>query len=381
MQRRGGIEQVALVLAGALTWIASSADAQAPAEPASAPVAAPASAPAPAPAPASAPAPAPAPAPVPASAPAPAPAPASAASSVPSHAGEAACVLGEHEGIAEADARTSAALVCAALSERGARVRTTPLRPEQTYGFAGAYRVALRPLGKLVLLHVSYESPVGQDVRARQLQIGDIEEMTVAAPRIADALLHDKPLAETARVDNLVAEETRKSRKVSGETFFALGIFGFAMPDDAWAGYGAYARFHYETPAYAVGIDGRVGGSTRNDGDAHLFGLSVGGRYFVSDSDVTVFLGGGLGVLWVGVSDQQEIEDAELSGYNIEDVERAGSGLSPYAEVGLELLRMHDSRLDVGLRVDTPLFELGEGIGSGKDYVVPISLFASYSFD
>jgi hypothetical protein len=269
--------------------------------------------------------------------------------------------------------------MCTALRDKGARVRTTPLDPEQSLGFAAAYRIALRPLGKLVVLHVSYEAPVGEELRAQRLQLGSVEEVPVAAPRVADALLLGKPLAESARVDNLVAEETRKSRKKTGETFFAIGVLGFAIPDDTWAGYGAFARFHYQTTAYAVGIDGRIGTSTENDGDAHLGGLSVGGRYYLGDADVTAFLGGGLGVLWFGTREHSDPVLNEYGYYEHDEYAHAGSGLAPFLEGGVELLRMHDSRLDIGLRVDLPLFEIGEG--NDKSYAVPTSLFASYSFD
>jgi len=289
-------------------------------------------------------------------------------------------LLGEHDGISEANARTSTAMVCDALRAAGAQVRTIPLDPAQAYGFAAAYRVALRPLGKLVLLHVSYEAPVGQELRSRRLQLSDIEEMTVAAPRVAAALVHDKPLSETANVGNLVGEDTRRARKATGESFFALGIFGFTIPDDAWAGYGVLARFHYQTLDYAVSLEGRLGTSTANDGDAHLYGLGVGGRYFFGDGDVAPFLGGGLGVLWVGVEEETGSDlDGPDYAYADDTTDREGSGLAPFVEVGIELLRMHDSRLDAALRADLPLYEIGGG--SRQSYALPVSLLASYSFD
>jgi hypothetical protein len=284
-------------------------------------------------------------------------------------------LLGDHDGIPDADARTSAALVCGSLRDKGAQVGTEPIASSEAYGYGSAYRVALRPLGKLVVLHVSYESPVGRELRSRRLQLGSIEEMTVAAPRVADALLQGKALAETAKVDNLVGEETRKSRKQSGETFFAIGVFGFTLPDEAWAGYGVIGRFHYETARLAISIDARIGGSAKRDGDAHLYGIAVGGRYFLSDADFAPYLGGGFGVLWLGVRD--DVWDPTFS-YE-EYRSRSGSGLAPFAEAGLEMLRMHDSRLDIGLRLDVPFYEI-EGAGE-KSYALPVSLLASYSFD
>jgi hypothetical protein len=306
------------------------------------------------------------------------PPPAEAAAVPP--AGDAACLVGEHDGIADFNARTSTALVCGALRDAGAQVRTTPLDPAKAYGFTAAYRVALRPLGRLVLLHVSYEAPVGEELRSRRLQLADIEEMTVAAPRVADALVHDKPLSETANVANLVGEDTRRARKASGDTMFALGVLGFVLPDHAWAGYGAFVRIHYQTPDYAVALDGRIGTSGESEGDAHLYNLSVGARYYFSDGDWSPFIGGGLGVLWVGVTDEADSQPQELDGYAYDDdAEREGSGMALFGDVGIELLRMYESRLDVGLRADVPWFEIGSK--GDQTYVAPISLFASYSFN
>ena len=256
---------------------------------------------------------------------------------------------------------------------------TEPLDPGEVGGYASAYRTDLRPLGSLVVIQVAFESPVGTRVQTRSLQLDRIEEVSVAAPRIADSLVHGTPLANTAKIDTLVGQETRTYAKQYGETFFALGVLGFAQPDTTWAGYGVFARFHYEARAYAVGLDARIGGSGRSDGDSSLAALSVGGRYFLNAADVSPFLGGGAGILWL--SQRRAYPVASSTGYLGYDdhVDIDGSGLAGFADFGVEFLRMHGSRLDVFIRADVPLFDL-EGGGHHR-YTVPVSLLASYSFD
>jgi hypothetical protein len=142
-----------------------------------------------------------------------------------------------------------------------------------------------------------------------------------------------------------------------------------------------FARLYYEAERYAVGIDLRVGGSGQSDGDSSLIGLSVGGRYFLNADDISPFVGGGAGILWIGQKRDYGTTPASSSGYyEYEDrTQLRGSGLAAFGEVGVEFLRMHNTRFDALLRADAPFFDL-EGDGHHR-YTVPISLQLSYSFD
>ena len=72
----------------------------------------------------------------------------------------AVCLIGDSPGVNESDVATSAALVCDALRDQGARVDSTPRKaaPEDA---RSAYRVSLRALGNLRILHVTHEAPIG----------------------------------------------------------------------------------------------------------------------------------------------------------------------------------------------------------------------------
>jgi hypothetical protein len=296
--------------------------------------------------------------------------------------GSAACIAGTSEGIPRGDAHTAAALVCQALRDTGADVSAEPVDPELATGRGAAYRIDIRPLGSLVFMQVIYESPIGTPVQSRSLQLNGIEEVSVAAPRVADSIVHGTPLEKTAKVTTLVGAETRVYPKKYGETLFAFGLLGYALPDKTVGGYGVFGRLYYEAERYAVGLDLRLGTSGDSNGDSSLIGVSVGARYFLNAEDISPFVGGGVGILWLRQKGNYASTPTSTSAYYPEDDYRtqlSGSGLAAFGEVGVEFLRMHNTRLDTFLRADAAFFDM-EGDGHHR-YTLPIALQVSYSFD
>ena len=289
-------------------------------------------------------------------------------------------------GVPEADALTAAGLVCEALLQAGANIDATPTPPGAVQTGAG-YRVALHPLGKLLLLKVTFESPIGTAIESNTLQLARIEEMPVAATRMADAIVNHKPVADTAKMNTLVGEETRPYEKKQGELSIGAGVFGFgAFNSDVAAGYGVYAQLFYEVLRYGVGAELRAGGSSFDSGDASMTSISLSSRYFFMDGDITPFVGGGFGVMWFSDRGDTSVPPP-ISGpntvYYYDDYQRfEGSGIAAHGDVGVEFLRMHDVRFAAHLRVDAPLFTLHEmGNESYSRYVLPVSLMASFSFE
>jgi hypothetical protein len=138
----------------------------------------------------------------------------------------ATCVIGSHPSITAGVARTAVGLVCEELERAGVRVSLPTTDPG---GATVLYRVDIEPLGRIVIVRLTQEID-GTPQQSRRLFVSGLEEIPIAAPRLADALVHDKPLNDTARVDNLVSEETRRLRKKQGETVFGLGLIGLAVP-------------------------------------------------------------------------------------------------------------------------------------------------------
>ncbi len=287
-----------------------------------------------------------------------------------------------HGMIPTSDAMTAAALVCEALRDAGGNVDDHPVPAGGATSTAPAYRIDLRPLGRIVILSVAFEAPRGSTQDTRSLRLASIEEVPIAAPRLADSLLTGKPLSETARVDTLVGQETRAYDKEYGELKLGVGVLGFAVPaSDVLGGYGVHGQLYYETARYAVGAELRIGGSDASSGDASLAGISLGARYFFGDADITPFVGGGMGILWLDFATKHAPVTTPTY-YDSSYARFEGTGLAAHADFGVEFLRLHDARFDVLLRVDAPLFQLHDGAGSGSHdrYALPISLMGSYSF-
>ena len=126
------------------------------------------------------------------------------------------------------------------------------------------YRVVLRRLGEKIFVRLSHENPIGTIIIERQLTLANIEEMIPAAPRLVDALVHNKPIDATVDMESVTEQEARELRKISGESLWNMGIFGTFIPGtDVAAEPGMEFGWSYETPSYAVGTEFRYSGARR----------------------------------------------------------------------------------------------------------------------
>lgn len=261
------------------------------------------------------------------------------------------CRLAEHPGIDDADARTAAQLVCSAIARAGAS-------PSERF------RVSLGKLGSVVILTVAEEgSAVGSTVDSREMRLQGIEEVDVAAPRIADAIVHGVPLVETQKVDNLVGGETRQPKSLPGKVHFGLGLLGMTPPlsEGFNVAPGLILDTHYETGNQRLELGGSFRfavGSSSQQAYADSVMFSIGGRYFTADTDFSPYVGGGLS--W------------EYLSLTAPDFTGDGSGLGAYVDAGFEILRTHHTHLAIGARLDLPFFALnnnGENLNNGTTYV------------
>lgn len=252
----------------------------------------------------------------------------------------AACSLGEHDGIDDASAGTAKQIVCDAIQHAG------PSPSEH-------FRVSLGTLGHIVVLTVAEEgSTPGSTADSRQLRLQQIEEIPVAAPRIAESLVHGTPMEETQKVDNLIGEETRVPRSRGGRVHFALGLAGVAPPVDKGLtpSPGIILDLHYETAGGRVelGTDMRFGGgSNENETIAAVngfFEFSMGARYYTTDTDFSPYIGGGFAWSYFNLT----VPDGAFSNDH--------SGLGAYVGTGFEVLRTHSAHLAVGARLDLPFY-------------------------
>ena len=249
------------------------------------------------------------------------------------------CRLGEHDGIDEASASTATQIVCDAIQHAGSS-------PSEHF------RVSLGTLGNIVVLTVTEEGATpGSTVDSRTLRLQHVEEIPVAAPRIAEALVRGTPVEETQKVDNLVGEETRVPRSKGGHTKFAMGLMGVMPPLDKGLtpSPGIMLDLHYETAngRLELGGDMRFGGGSNNDDTIAavngFFEFSLGGRYYTTDTDFSPYIGGGFAWSYFNLT---------IPGTFSND----HSGLGAYVDTGFEVLRTHSTHLAVGARLDLPFY-------------------------
>lgn len=139
----------------------------------------------------------------------------------------AVCLIGDHPGIPESDAQTAVLLVCDELRKQGISI-TDPVY--ESPASADTYRIVLRRLGEKIIVRLSHENPIGTIIAERQLTLVKIEEMIPAAPRLVDALVHDKLIDDTVDMETVTEQEARELRKISGESLWGMGIFGTFIP-------------------------------------------------------------------------------------------------------------------------------------------------------
>lgn len=282
------------------------------------------------------------------------------------------CVAGEIHSVPPDDARTAVDFVCREVARES--------------GGAGEYSVDLRPLGRAVIVTLLRAAPAD----SRTLRLDSIEEVPVAAPRLAEALVHGRPLDDTRRVDNLVASETRYTPLRKGRVRPSFGILGLSLAGHgAPLGAGFALGLEYVTPRFAIPGELRYAhGGGDGAAASNVFSLSTGGRWYASPRGTSPYVGGGISMLWVGADDSYA--------YDYEGDRFYGSsfGVAPYVEGGVELLRLHRARLRLGLRVDIPTrdvrsygfcdydFETRTCIDhpARTRYVVPITFGVSVSF-
>ena len=279
----------------------------------------------------------------------------------------AACLIGDHPGIPESDAQTAALLVCDELRKQGISI-TDPVY--EVPASANAYRVVLRRLGEKIIVRLSQEKPVGTIITERQLTLANIEEMIPAAPRLVNALVHNKPIDDTVDMETVTEQEARELRKISGESMWNVGILGTFIPGtDIAAEPGYEFGWSYEMPSYAVGTEFRGSGSggDEDSDEFSFFAWSIGGRYFFNKRNISPYVGGGFSIVNASYGNWYDYDSKD------------GDGLGTYGVVGLEALRLTESRLKLEFRLDRPFFTLKDQDGTESKDIMPITFGIFFS--
>ena len=268
--------------------------------------------------------------------------------------------LGDHSGIEGPDAETIREIFAHDLASHRAP--------------SGSYEVRMGKLGSRVLLVLEHRTEAG--IEERHTLITGVEEAPTASGRVVDALVSGKPLEETQNVTNVLSQEARTPLQKQGRPGFAGGIIG-VTPAGIPTGVGAGAELGmvYEADRFALSAHGRLAGGGSGGGSGFMyFNLGVGARYFITDGDITPYVGGGTGfsAYNASTSDPPSRANNYSDSYQSSSFSGSGSGMNVYGEVGIEAFRTHRVSMIAGLRADAPLFALSDG--GDKKYIVPVSL-------
>lgn len=251
------------------------------------------------------------------------------------------CRLGDHSGIEEADAATAGQIVCLEVARAGAAP-------------GDHYRVGLGRLGSIIVLSVAREGETpGSVLDSRELRLHGIEEVSLAAPRVASALVHNTSLQETETVNNIVTDDVRPPASKPAKVHFALGLLGLLPPLDrsATPAPGVNLEIHAEANPFEIVGNFRFGGDSSDNQSVGLtfVAFSIGGRYFLTDADFSPYVGAGFSWSYLSLTDLTAGSDP---------FDGSRSGLGGFAEAGLEILRTRHTHLAFGARLDLPFFSL-----------------------
>ena len=279
-------------------------------------------------------------------------------------AGGYTCVVGEHAGIDRDDARTSADVLCHALAAHGAH--------------PGVYDIRIGKLGGKLLLVVTERATNDE----RRVFINGADEVPVAGERLVTALVDHKSLEQTETVDNVVSSESRTPKQKTVQPGVILGLTGqSAVGGPTTASGGVEIDMQFRLKSLALLGQGRAGGIGSSDNKLGYASLGVGVRYFLTDSDVAPFIGGGLMFAYF------QANEGNAPAFD-------GSGFGAYGELGLAFMRSSHVGGVVNVRADVPMFSLVQSGGESYDYtsgsynqtptssmyLVPLSLNVGLSF-
>jgi hypothetical protein len=275
------------------------------------------------------------------------------------------CALGDHAGVDAADAKTAADMICHDLAAKGAP--------------AAAYEIRFGKLGGKILLVVR-----GHGDERRALLTG-IDKVTVASPRIAQAIAEGKALDETQTVKNVLRSEAQPVVRKPGQMGFNGGILGVApVGQGATPSPGVDLGLLYHADHFGLGAQLRIAPNSTTDATSLSYTvLGTGARYYLGENDVAPYAGAGVGLAHLCVKRAD-------STYGGED---CGTGFGAFGEAGVEALRTHRVAFTEGVRADVPFFRMhgqtytapprgssGGTTGEHWSYAVPVSVLMGMMF-
>jgi hypothetical protein len=271
------------------------------------------------------------------------------------------CGLGEALGVNPDEATVATRYICGEIWNASAG------KPSATY------RVHYGKLGAKILVTVEATESAGMRDE-RHIEVLALDEVTVAAPRIAKAIVNKTSVQETETADNLLRNEEKASNQKRGAIKLEGGIVGTALlgPPAVAPAAGLNMQLDYVSGRGLIYIGFRFGISP----NLNTVGVHAGADYHLSDGDIAPFVGGG--ATWSAVKTTPD--DRQIS----------GSGFGVFLEAGVTAFRTNRTNFRVGIRADVPWYGLQEEtrvpngpptqyyqptkVETSSRYAVPVSL-------
>jgi hypothetical protein len=241
------------------------------------------------------------------------------------------CGLGEALGVNPDEATVATRYICGEIWNQSA-------------GKPGAgYRVHYGKLGAKILVTVEATDSAGMRDE-RHIEVVALDEVTVAAPRIAKAIVNKTSVKDTETADNVLGNEAKASNQKRGAVKLEGGIVGTTLigPPAVAPAAGLNLQLDYVSERALVYMGFRFGISPA----LNTIGVHAGADYHLSDADIAPFVGGG--AVWSAL--KATPDDRSIS----------GSGFGVFVEAGVTMFRTNRTNFRVGVRADIPWYALQE---------------------
>lgn len=210
------------------------------------------------------------------------------------------------------------------------------------------------------------------DVGAGRIEFSDratattLDDMDAIIPRVADALAHRVPFASTITPETVTLNEAREPRRQ--KAFFTTGLrIGGLLPTDGSYGgvtglYGAEWVNFYEVRQFSIeaALGGRWSPSSQ-EATATEWYADLGASYYLTDADVSPFVGGGVGLHGVAARWRTGFDTTGAAVYESD----AQSGLGLWAGAGVTMLRTADVHVVAVAKYTVDTFEIDGRVPQG----------------
>lgn len=266
--------------------------------------------------------------------------------------------MGETFGVDPAEAQTATRILC---GELWRKLGGHPL---------ATYRTTFGKLGSKVVVGVE-STDVNGARDERHLELSSLEETSVAAPRLATALVDRKSVAETEGASNVVGSEARAEVQKQGRLKPELGVVGIVPVTTLVApSPGLYGQLSYFYDRFVLGGGLRFAAN----GKYAYVAAHVGGDVHFTGDDVSPFVGGGFAWTYQNV--------------HVGDGQGSANGFGAFLQVGVTALRSHRTNFRIAVRGDIPFYTLSREPSYSSSlptttkstYSLPLSLTAGMTF-